>query len=61
MEAAAHLGVPKRAINRSLARIVEAAEPWGERVSEIGFDDQTTDHMMTFIAERRMELHQPAA
>ncbi|WP_433656836.1 type II toxin-antitoxin system HipA family toxin [Nocardia sp. CA-128927] len=59
-EAAERLGVPKRAINRGLARIVQAAEPWVERVPDIGFDDQTTDHLMTFISERRKEFQQPA-
>ncbi|WP_225732005.1 MULTISPECIES: type II toxin-antitoxin system HipA family toxin [unclassified Nocardia] len=56
-EAATRLGVPTRAINRSLTRIVRAAEPWIDRIPEIGFDEKTTQHLATLIAERRKELH----
>ncbi|MEV5835985.1 HipA domain-containing protein [Nocardia sp. NPDC052112] len=58
-EAAARLGVPKRAIDRSLSRIVEAAEPWLEQLSDIGFDDKTTHQLANLISLRRKELHQP--
>ncbi|WP_378743099.1 HipA domain-containing protein [Nocardia brasiliensis] len=60
-QAATRLGVPQRAIDRSLARIVDAAEPWIDRVSEIGFDDKITHRLATLIAERRKELQQPEA
>ncbi|NUS43456.1 MAG: type II toxin-antitoxin system HipA family toxin [Mycobacteriaceae bacterium] len=59
-EAAVRLGVGQRAINRSLERITDAAEPWIDRVSTIGFDDKTTSHMVTMIAERRKELREAA-
>ncbi|WP_433759933.1 HipA domain-containing protein [Nocardia sp. CA-135398] len=60
-EAATRLGVTTRAINRSLARIVDASESWTHRVAEIGFDDKTTCHLATLIAERRKELRQSPA
>ncbi|WP_040810940.1 type II toxin-antitoxin system HipA family toxin [Nocardia concava] len=56
VEAATRLGVTKRAINRSLTRITEASEPWPDRAATIGFDEKTTRHLATFIAERRREL-----
>lgn len=55
-EAAARLGVSKRSIDRSLARIVEASEPWTTRIAEIGFDDKTTHHLANLIENRRREL-----
>ncbi|WP_062993456.1 type II toxin-antitoxin system HipA family toxin [Nocardia anaemiae] len=60
-EAATRLGVTTRAINRSLARIVDASESWTNRVAEIGFDDKTTRHLATLITERRKELRQSQA
>ncbi|MCU1640149.1 MAG: HipA-like protein [Nocardia sp.] len=59
-EAATRLGIPDRAINRSLTRIVDATDPWIDRVAEIGFDDKTTRHLARMIAERREQLRQPA-
>ncbi|WP_336623408.1 HipA domain-containing protein [Nocardia mangyaensis] len=60
IEAAHRLGVSERAINRSLARIVDSAEPWIGRVSEIGFDEKTTRHLGQMISRRHEELHRPA-
>lgn len=60
-EAAERLRVPRRAISRSLTRIVEAAEPWIDRVHSIGFDDRTTHHLEALISERRKELRMPEA
>ncbi|MFI5783006.1 type II toxin-antitoxin system HipA family toxin [Nocardia sp. NPDC051570] len=57
-EAAIRLGVTTRAINRSLARIIDASEPWIDRVGEIGFDAETTRHLAALITERRKELQQ---
>nr|WP_307188686.1 HipA domain-containing protein [Nocardia amikacinitolerans] len=58
-DAATRLGIPQRAINRSLARITDSAEPWIDRVSEIGFEDKTTRRLATLISERRKELLKP--
>ncbi|MEV0031091.1 HipA domain-containing protein [Nocardia sp. NPDC050793] len=59
MDAATRLGVPQRAITRSLARITDTAEPWIDRLSEIGFEDKTTRRLATLISERRKELRKP--
>jgi serine/threonine-protein kinase HipA len=55
-EAATRLGVTRRAISRSLTRIIDASEPWINRVEEIGFNDKTTSRLAALIAERRKEL-----
>lgn len=57
-EAATRLGVTTRAINRSLARIVDASASWTSRVAEIGLDDKTTHRLAALITERRKELQQ---
>ncbi|MFF3225547.1 type II toxin-antitoxin system HipA family toxin [Nocardia suismassiliense] len=58
-EAAVRLGVTERAIKRSLARVVDASEPWVDRLPEIGFDDKSTHHLSALITDRREELRQP--
>ncbi|WP_040860338.1 type II toxin-antitoxin system HipA family toxin [Nocardia niigatensis] len=55
-EAAARLGVTKRAIDRSLIRITTAAEPWADRLATIGFDDKDTRRLATLITTRSGEL-----
>ncbi|GAA5056548.1 type II toxin-antitoxin system HipA family toxin [Nocardia callitridis] len=55
-DAASRLGVPKRALDRSLARITDAAESWTSRISEIGFDEKTTTRLETLVTKRRQEL-----
>ncbi|MGW6422827.1 type II toxin-antitoxin system HipA family toxin [Nocardia sp. NPDC055053] len=54
--AAARLGVPKRALDRDLARIVDAAESWDAKVPSIGFDEPTTDRLTKMLVARREEL-----
>jgi len=56
LEAAARLGLPERAVTRSLDRICAAAEPWVYRVGEIGLDDPTTDRLAALLRARRAEL-----
>ncbi|MGX1812047.1 type II toxin-antitoxin system HipA family toxin [Nocardia sp. NPDC055321] len=55
-EAATRLGVSQRALRRSMARIVDAAEPWIGQVTTIGFDDKTTRHLARLLTERRIEI-----
>ncbi|MFI6210853.1 type II toxin-antitoxin system HipA family toxin [Nocardia brasiliensis] len=55
-EAATRLGVTERAIKRSVTRIIDASEPWIDRIADIGFDDKTTSHLTTLITDRRREL-----
>lgn len=50
------LGVPERAINRSLDRLCDASPSWIERLEEIGFDQQTTDRVRRELVKRRDEL-----
>ncbi|WP_410876991.1 type II toxin-antitoxin system HipA family toxin [Nocardia sp. A7] len=59
IEAAQRLGVSERAIKRSLTRIVDSAEPWIGRVSDIGFEEKTTRRLSQMIDQRHKELHQP--
>nr|WP_309546043.1 HipA domain-containing protein [Nocardia farcinica] len=59
MEAAERLGVPRRALARSLARISEAAQPWIGRLGEIGFDEAWTRRLAELIEQRRQELSAP--
>ncbi|MFI6867118.1 type II toxin-antitoxin system HipA family toxin [Nocardia sp. NPDC050406] len=59
IEAATRLGIPTRAISRSLSRIVTAAEPWIDRVPEIGYDERTTHRLSALIGNRLKELHRP--
>ena len=56
LDAAARLGLAERAVTRTLDRIVDTAAPWLTRLSEIGFDDHTTDRLTRLIATRRTEL-----
>ena len=56
LDAAARFGLPERAVIRSLDRIVAAAEPWIDRVGEIGFDDPTTQRLADLLRTRRGEL-----
>ncbi|WP_067852163.1 type II toxin-antitoxin system HipA family toxin [Nocardia shimofusensis] len=60
LEAAERLGVPARACDRSLNRIIEAAEPWIDRVIEIGFEEEWSKRLAALIAERRDHLRQPS-
>ncbi|WP_228833831.1 HipA domain-containing protein [Nocardia farcinica] len=59
MEAAERLGVPRRALARSLDRISEAAQPWIGRLGEIGFDEASTRRLAELIEQRRQELSAP--
>lgn len=56
LEAAPRLGIPERAVRRSIRRIVEAAEPHLGRLTEIGFDEPTTSRLRALIASRMREL-----
>ena len=56
LDAASRLQVPERAVSKALDRIVDASEPWLDRVHEIGFDEQITDRLRDLIAARRGEL-----
>ncbi|MCX4095297.1 type II toxin-antitoxin system HipA family toxin [Nocardia sp. alder85J] len=60
IEAAHRLGVAERAVKRGLARIVDAAEPYVGRVSDIGFDEKSTHRLRQMINQRREELRSPA-
>ncbi|MFC9896115.1 type II toxin-antitoxin system HipA family toxin [Nocardia sp. NPDC127579] len=60
IEAATRLGVPERAMNRSLTRITGAAGPWVARVREIGFDQKTTDRLAALLTQRSTELRKPS-
>ncbi|WP_405491702.1 type II toxin-antitoxin system HipA family toxin [Nocardia sp. NBC_00511] len=55
-EAAIRLGITKRAIDRSLTRILDASESWSDRVDTIGFNEKTTHHLTALMTERRREL-----
>jgi serine/threonine-protein kinase HipA len=56
LEAAPRLGIPERAVRRSIGRIVEATEPYLGRLTEIGFDEPTTSRLHSLIAARMREL-----
>jgi serine/threonine-protein kinase HipA len=50
------LGLPRRASERTLDRICEAAPPWIERVGEIGFDTATTARLAAYVTAKLSEL-----
>ena len=54
--AGARLQVNERAVVRALDRIVDASDPWLERVNDIGFDDAVTERLQRFLTLRRKEL-----
>ncbi|WP_019930277.1 HipA domain-containing protein [Nocardia sp. BMG111209] len=60
IDAARRLGVAERAVKRGLVRIADAAEPYIDRVSEIGFDETATRRLQRMINQRREELRSPA-
>lgn len=55
-DAASRLGLPQRAMSRSLDRIVESSGEWQNRVREIGLDDVATARLAKLIVSRRLEL-----
>ncbi|MFD4439197.1 type II toxin-antitoxin system HipA family toxin [Nocardia sp. NPDC058519] len=57
LDAADRLGVPERAITKSLTRIIDSAEPWLCRMDAIGYDDKTTDRLAALVSGRRAELY----
>ncbi|MEV6275889.1 HipA domain-containing protein [Nocardia sp. NPDC051832] len=57
--AATALGVPQRAMDRSLTRITTAAEQWADRVGAIGFEEKTTRRLAALISQRSKELRKP--
>lgn len=56
LDAAGRLGLPAKALARSLDRMTSAAEPWVDRVGEIGFDDAATTRLQTTVTHRLAEL-----
>ncbi|RYG49076.1 type II toxin-antitoxin system HipA family toxin [bacterium] len=46
-------GVPEKAVNRTLDRLMDASLPWIERLEEIGYDEKTTERMRREIGSRR--------
>jgi serine/threonine-protein kinase HipA len=56
IESATRLGVQEKAMARSLARIVDRAGAWAQRIDEIGFDAKVTARLARLITERCEEL-----
>lgn len=56
LDAADRLGVPRRAVERSLDRITASAGPWIDRLGDIGFDDAATERLAELLRARRAEL-----
>lgn len=52
-------GLRQRAVERMLDRLCARAEPWVDRIDEIGFDAPGADRIRTLIAERLTELRAP--
>lgn len=56
LEAAGRLGLPERALMRSLDRVTTTAEPWVGRVGDIGLDDEATARLQAMMRHRLAEL-----
>lgn len=56
LEAASRLGLPERALTRSLDRLTAAAEPWVDRVGDIGLDYAATARLQEMMRHRLLEL-----
>lgn len=56
LDAAHRLGLPERALSRSLDRIVETSRAHLDRLGEIGFEEPTTARLREFMAMRCDEL-----
>ena len=56
LEAGVRLGVPERALASALDRVVGTAEPWVDRVGEIGLPDRLTGRLADLLRARRSEL-----
>lgn len=52
----ARYDIPEKAVVSLLGELTEQAEPWLDRVAEIGFDAETTDRLRREIAARRKAL-----
>lgn len=56
IDAASRLGLPEKALARSLDRMTSAAEPWIDRAGEIGLDDGPTTRLQEMMTRRLAEL-----
>lgn len=56
VDAGRRLGLPERATQGVLDRLVERAEPWPERVGRIGFGERTTELLTGLMRRRLSEL-----
>ncbi len=55
-ESAEHLGVPVRALDRVLDRMLGYAEPWTARVQEAGMTDSDSERFADLLRDRSREL-----
>jgi len=56
LAAARQLNVPEKALASRLDHIVDVAQSWVDKLADIGFDDKTTERLMTMIRTRGREL-----
>jgi serine/threonine-protein kinase HipA len=56
LESAARLGLPRRAATRMLDELVERAQPWPDRVSDIGLDERASELLAALLRRRLAEL-----